>query len=304
MKKYVSFKDEKYYTYMLKLINSIGGRKLEYNWLINDIEAYPNSLKIKRRIDENEYLLLSNDELMDMLEEEDFQFIWGKFYAISNKYSKEEILKYKDNNCLEEVSEIIVRAEDSSLVSLETKDNNIIELFKKAYPKMKKVSKMKGKIKLDREFIATIIAVTIVSVISIISLTIGKNIINLGFIIVIIYLIIMVLYLISLICLKQFRKFKLKKISKEDLEIINDYYSIKKDWFKLLHFNLVTNFENIDYICDCFYKMKKKIPIIKGYNEFDLINHPNGEISGYYKKAIKALDVIYKYYDKDGNRLI
>lgn len=304
MKKYVSYKDEKYYTYMLKLINSIGGRKLEYNWLITDIEAYPNSLKIKQTIDENEYLLLSNDELMDMLEEEDFQFIWGKFYAISNKYSKEEILKYKDNNCLEEVSEIIVRAEDSSLVSIETNDDNIIELFKKAYPKTKEVSKMKNKRKLDREVIATIIAVTIVSVISIISLTIGNIIINLGFIIVIIYLIIMVLYLISLIYLKQFRKFKLKKIPKDDLEIINDYYSIKKDWFKLLHFNLVTNFENIDYICDCFYKMKNKIPVIKGYDEFDLINHPNEEIRDYYKKAIKALDVIYKYYDKDGNRLI
>lgn len=304
MKKYVSFKDEKFYTHMLKLINSIGGRKLEYNWLINDIEAYPNSLKIKRMINENEYFLLSNDELMDMLEEEGFQFVWGNFYAISNKYSKEEILKYKDNNCLEEVSEIIVRADDSSLVSIETNDDNIIELFKKAYPKTKEVSKMKGKIKLDREVIATIIAVTIVSIISIFSLTIGNLIINLGFIIVIIYLIIMVLYLISLICLKQFRKFKLKKISKDDLEIINSYYSVKKDWFKLLYFNLVTNFENIDYICDCFYKMKKKIPVIKGYDEFDLINHPNEEISDYYKKAIKALDVIYKYYDKDGNRLI
>ena len=27
-------------------------------------------------------------------------------------------------------------------------------------------------------------------------------------------------------------------------------------------------------------------------------------ISDYYKKAIKALDVIYKHYNKDGNRLI
>lgn len=96
-------------------------------------------------INENEYLLLSNDELMEMLEEEDFQFIWGNFYAISNNYSKEEILKYKDDNCLEEVSKIIVCAEDSSLVSIEAKDGNIIKLFKKAYPKTKEVSKMKGK---------------------------------------------------------------------------------------------------------------------------------------------------------------
>lgn len=303
MKKYVSFKDEKFYTHMLKLINAIGGRKLEYNWLITDVEACPSDKRIEKILNE-EIIVLSNDELMDMLEEEDFQFVWGNFYAMFNKYSKEEILKYKDNNCLEEIAQVIICADDSSLVSIETNDDNIIELFKKAYPKMKKASKMKGKTKLDREFIATIIAVTIVFIISIFFPTIGSIIINLGVILVIIYLIIMVLYLISLICLKQFRKFKLKKISKDDLEIINNYYSIKKDWFKLLHFNLVTNFENIDYICDCFYKMKKKIPVIKGYNEFGLINHPNEEISDYYKKAIKTLDVIYKYYDKDGNRLI
>ena len=305
MKRYISFEDEKYYTHMFKLINAIGGRKLEYNWLITNIEAYPNSLKIKQIIEENEYLILSNDEFMNMLEEEDFQFVWGTFCAISNKYSTDEILKYKDNNCLEKITQIIICAEDSTLVSLEAKDNNIIELLKKSYPKIKEASKMKGKRKLDREVVAIIIAVTIVSIISILSLTMGNIIINLGFILVIIYLILMILYLISLICLKQFRKYKLKKISEDDLEIINDYYSIKKDWFKLLYFNLVTNFEDIDYICDGFYKMKKKIPIIKDYNEdIDLINHPNGEISDYYKSAIKALDIFYKYYDKDGNRLI
>ena len=51
--------------------------------------------------------------------------------------------------------------------------------------------------------------------------------------------------------------------------------------------------------------MKKKIYVIKGYNEdVDLINHPNAEIRDYYKKAVKALDAIYKYYDEGGNRLI
>ena len=41
LKRLVSVKDEKGYTLMLKVINSIGGRNLNYNWLITDIEAYP-----------------------------------------------------------------------------------------------------------------------------------------------------------------------------------------------------------------------------------------------------------------------
>ena len=41
MKRYISEKEEKYYTHMLKVLNSIGGRNLDYNWLITDIGAYP-----------------------------------------------------------------------------------------------------------------------------------------------------------------------------------------------------------------------------------------------------------------------
>ena len=37
----VSVKEKNGYTMMLKVINSIGGRNLNYNWLITDIEAYP-----------------------------------------------------------------------------------------------------------------------------------------------------------------------------------------------------------------------------------------------------------------------
>ena len=83
MKKYVSFKDEKYYTYMLKLINSIGGRKLEYNWLITDIEAYPqDNGELDNLIGENDYLFLSIDcDIKNkwMIEIDSFGIIFNTF---------------------------------------------------------------------------------------------------------------------------------------------------------------------------------------------------------------------------------
>lgn len=38
MKRYISKRDDKCYTNMLKIINTIGGRNLDYNWLITEIE--------------------------------------------------------------------------------------------------------------------------------------------------------------------------------------------------------------------------------------------------------------------------
>ena len=46
MKKIILKNDEKEYTYMLDIINSLGGKKLNCTWLITDIEAYPNNKDI------------------------------------------------------------------------------------------------------------------------------------------------------------------------------------------------------------------------------------------------------------------
>ena len=94
MERYISMKDEKHYTYMLKLINSIGGRDLKYKWLITDVEALPNDINFSEKL-QNEYLILSNNELIDMLEKEDFQWIWAIFSAIPQNIENKDILQYK-----------------------------------------------------------------------------------------------------------------------------------------------------------------------------------------------------------------
>lgn len=152
MKRYISEKEEKYYTHMLKVLNSIGGRNLEYNWLITDIEAYPqDDGELDKLISENDYLFLSTDELITMLEKEDFQWIWGVFSAIPKKYAKEEVLKYElpfaDGNydiykedifvIQHPLADIEIVAEDSSSVFIVAKDDEIADKFREVYKNTK-----------------------------------------------------------------------------------------------------------------------------------------------------------------------
>ena len=152
MKRYISVKEEKYYTHMLKVLNAIGGRNLEYNWLITDIEAYPqDDGELDKLISENDYLFLSTDELIAMLEKNGFQWIWAVFSAIPNKYTKEEVLKYElpfaDGNydiykedifvIQHPLADIEIVAEDSSSVFIVAKDDEIAEKFKEAYKNVK-----------------------------------------------------------------------------------------------------------------------------------------------------------------------
>lgn len=141
MKKYISSKDENYYTNMLKVINSIGGNSLRYNWLISDIETN-DDIYFKE-----EYVILSTDDLLKLLNENtNLQWIWGCFSAIPEYYSKEDILKYEIpfiNNRLiydnigiiqHPLAEIEIDAVDSTFVQLISKDDKIAELFKKSFP--------------------------------------------------------------------------------------------------------------------------------------------------------------------------
>lgn len=153
MKRYISREDNKYYTYMLDILNAIGGRNLKYNWLITDIEAYPLEQSIVDKIS-NEYVLISTDDLLDLLEQEDFQWIWGVFSAISPIHSQQEILKYElpiysqedwkndmpySDSSIDSITiqhplaEIEIVAFDSTYVQITCKDEKIADMFLDKY---------------------------------------------------------------------------------------------------------------------------------------------------------------------------
>lgn len=133
---------------MLKLINSIGGRKLKYNWLITNIEAYPTDETIIHKLDK-EYLFLSNDELLNILQKEDFQWIWATFSAIPNHITEKEVLQYNlpstDKVKLNYNSEILIQHPlanieidciDSSYFAIVFNDKSIDNSFFNKYPKV------------------------------------------------------------------------------------------------------------------------------------------------------------------------
>lgn len=147
MKRLISRYDDNYYTHMLKLIKSIGGRKLKYNWLITSIEAYPNDKTISDKID-NDYIFLSNNELLDILEKEDFQWIWATFSAFPNNVKQKDILQYElpstdrvkldyksDPSIQHPLANIEIDCIDSSYFAIFFDDIDIEKNLLNAYPK-------------------------------------------------------------------------------------------------------------------------------------------------------------------------
>lgn len=141
MKRYISKGEDIFYTDMLKVMNELGGRNLDYNWLITEIETNTEDYFY------DEYVILTNDELLNKLESEKIQWIWATFSAIPKKYKQEEILKYnlpevenidkKEIKPQHPLAEIEIIAYDSTFVQIIAKDNQIAENFKKIYPKAK-----------------------------------------------------------------------------------------------------------------------------------------------------------------------
>ena len=80
MKGAIIDKGEKYYTYLKELFASIGNVQKEYNWLITGHECYPQNPDYAKKLSQ-EYCWITGDELTNMVENEDFQWIWGVFSA-------------------------------------------------------------------------------------------------------------------------------------------------------------------------------------------------------------------------------
>lgn len=151
MERVISIKDFKYYTMLRKIIIDLELADKEYWWLISDIEAYPKKEKYQEFIYNEDYLLIKTSDLMKMLEEDDFQWVWAVFSVIPFKYNKEEILKYKfshlqyiqegeynpytDTPILQHpLAEFELYAEDSTSMFLISDNEELLNRFKKSYP--------------------------------------------------------------------------------------------------------------------------------------------------------------------------
>ncbi|MBD5463352.1 MAG: DUF2691 family protein [Lachnospiraceae bacterium] len=136
-------KGEKYVTFLNGLFASINGIQKKYNWLITGHECYPQNEKYVEILSE-EYCWLTGDELTEMFENEDFQWIWGVFSAFPKEISKEKVLKFElpkaegygrvwqNPVCIQHpLAEIEIIAWDSSMTVFISKDDNIADLLKR-----------------------------------------------------------------------------------------------------------------------------------------------------------------------------
>ncbi len=149
MRRYISAKERRYYTHMLEIILALGGKALPYKWLISGMEAYPAEReKYADMVEKNEYLILSNTELLEMLTEDDFQWIWAIFSAIPEQRSDAEILEYelpsvdnveiykKDVAIIQHpLAELEIVAVDSSNAFIVARDEKMAEKFRDLFPK-------------------------------------------------------------------------------------------------------------------------------------------------------------------------
>ena len=150
MKRIMSKKDLPSYTLMKQVLVNLDLNNKDYIWLISDIEAYPSNNELEKEINEKGYLILSTKELMSILDEEDFQWIWAVFSAIPSKYTKEEILEkglpyiqpndpkynpFEDEPKVQHpFAEFEICAWDSSGMFLVSDNEQLLNKFEKEYP--------------------------------------------------------------------------------------------------------------------------------------------------------------------------
>ncbi len=146
MKGIILDRGEEYFTYLKKIFSAIDNAQNNYNWLITGHECYPQSEKYTELLSK-EYCWVTGDELSQMIQKEDFQWIWGVLSGFSKNIRKDEILKYKfpqaegyeglwENpiSIQHPLAEIEIVPWDSSMVILISKNDNIVDIFKKNIP--------------------------------------------------------------------------------------------------------------------------------------------------------------------------
>lgn len=150
MNRLYSIRDFQYYTMLKQVLYDLELANKDYLWLISDIEAYPKKEKYQGIV-KDEYLLMSTRELVEMLEYDDFQWVWAVFSAIPSNYKREDILKFdlpyiqglegEEHNLFEGVpetqhpyAEFEICAFDSAYFFMTTDNEELIMLFKKRYP--------------------------------------------------------------------------------------------------------------------------------------------------------------------------
>ena len=139
-------KGEEYCTHLYRIFTGINMVQKDYNWLITDIVAYPKT-KEYQDLFSKEYCWLSGEELTNIIEKEDFQWIWGVLSGFDKNIDIEEVLKYSvpyadgyegfwgnPLSLQHPLASIEIVAWDSSLSLVISKNKQIIDNVRLVFP--------------------------------------------------------------------------------------------------------------------------------------------------------------------------
>ncbi|MEE1057533.1 MAG: DUF2691 family protein [Acutalibacteraceae bacterium] len=142
----INRKGEKYYTHLNKVFRAIKSRQNNYNWLITDCECYPKNSATAEML-KRDYCWLSGEELTALVEEEDFQWIWAVLSGFEKDIPFDKVIKYNlpyadgyrdfwENplTLQHPLASVEIVPWDSTLTLLLSKDKEIVEDFRKAFP--------------------------------------------------------------------------------------------------------------------------------------------------------------------------
>ncbi|MBQ8028022.1 MAG: hypothetical protein IJ262_01295 [Clostridia bacterium] len=140
-------KGEKYYTNLKKVFHAINNKQLEYNWLITDSDCNINDPKINEMLSKK-YCWINGEDLTDLVTREEFQWNWAVLSAFDKSVDLYEVLKYdlpyadgyrgfweKPLTMQHPFSKIEIVPWDSSLILIFSEDKEVIDNFRRYYPK-------------------------------------------------------------------------------------------------------------------------------------------------------------------------
>ncbi len=150
------------YTCLKAVFDAIGNKQTEYNWLITDSEIVAHSEALDAlntgarwqyedgkqiAVPAPDHYFLSGEALTDIVAQDDSQWIWGVLSGFDKSIPAEEILEYplpqangyggfwKNPPSLQHaLASIEIVPWDSTLVLLISKDKEIVDSFKTAFP--------------------------------------------------------------------------------------------------------------------------------------------------------------------------
>ena len=90
----INEKGEEFYTDMSRVFAAIRGKQRGCNWLITDFQGYPADQRISALFD-REFCWISGEDLTDLVEKENFQWIFAVLSGFDKSVRLSEVLKYE-----------------------------------------------------------------------------------------------------------------------------------------------------------------------------------------------------------------